>query len=156
MYQGGKISLYQISKSEYDATSHNLTHSIKSLILSANILLCRSWVRIKESEVVATKHPWQLKTFETSGDSTLGFSAAQMERRIVQVSKIPVKQNICYSRFFLASNIEVLRKWTFFTTEVSWRWQNFMSHETRDLAETTESCQLCITDLFQNKSVAYF
>ena len=26
----------------------------------------------------------------------------------------------------------------------------------RDLAETTESRPLCITDLFQNKSVAYF
>ena len=28
--------------------------------------------------------------------------------------------------------------------------------EGRDLAETTESRPLCITDLFQNKSVAYF
>ena len=44
-----------------------------------------------------------------------------------------------------------------------WNLKNVMSQITwltfvtdRDLAETTESRPLCVTDLFQNKSVAYF
>ena len=34
--------------------------------------------------------------------------------------------------------------------------KSFARVESRDLAETIESDPLCITELFQNKSVAYF